>query len=135
MALIQWTQEYSVGIEQFDDQHKRIFALINKLHDAITQGKGFEALRDVLDDLTDYTKTHFIDEETLMMKYRYPYLSAHRQEHKKLAAQVVKLQGWRKQSDTLLSPVVLEFLMNWLSNHILKTDMRYKSFLNDQGIH
>jgi hemerythrin len=135
MALIQWTPEFSVGVEKFDEQHKKLFSLINELHGAIQQGRGPETLQGVLSSLADYVKTHFTEEEALMEKYRFPHLSAHRSEHKKLAAQVAKLQVWRKTSDTLLSPVVMEFLLNWLSNHIQKTDMRYKPFLNDLGVH
>jgi hemerythrin len=135
VALIQWTPEFSVGVERFDEQHKKLFELINELHGAIQQGRGPEALQGVLDSLADYAKTHFTEEEALMEKYHFPHLSAHRSEHKKLAAQVAKLQVWRKTSETLLSPVVMEFLLNWLANHIQKTDMRYKPFLNDIGVH
>lgn len=134
MALIQWNQEFSVGIGKFDEQHKSLFAVINDLHDALEQGRGNDMLKETLDKLAVYTKTHFAEEESLLEKYNYPYLSEHRREHEKLAAQVTKLQNWQKTNEILLTPVVMEFLIHWLSDHIYKIDKRYKQFLNDLGV-
>ena len=62
----EWTQDYAVGVTQFDDQHKELFRLINKLE--ATLGSGRDSLKEVLDGLIAYAAMHFKTEEDLMTK-------------------------------------------------------------------
>ncbi|MCC6132451.1 MAG: hemerythrin, partial [Acidobacteria bacterium] len=55
MSLITWSDELSVGVSAFDNQHKRLVALINELHDAMSAGKGSKVLGKILSELADYT--------------------------------------------------------------------------------
>ena len=36
MALLQWKDHYSVGIDAVDHEHKELIDLINRLHDELT---------------------------------------------------------------------------------------------------
>lgn len=72
MALIQWSEDLSVGVKRFDDDHQRLFEMINDLNDAMLRGKGREALNDIITGLEEYAKTHFSAEEKLFAEYEYP---------------------------------------------------------------
>jgi hemerythrin len=134
MPLLEWNETYSVGVTRFDDQHKKLFALINSLNDAMKAGKSKEALGDILKGLIDYTATHFAAEEKMMNEHEYLQANAHKNEHAKLVKQVLELQGNYKAGKAMLSLEVMSFLKDWLYNHIMGTDKKYGVFFNGKGI-
>lgn len=134
MSLITWSNSMSVGIEKIDKEHNVLIDLINQLHGEMLAGKSREALGTVLDKLVTYTKTHFITEETLFRTHAYPQAAAHKKEHDALTAKAVALQGEVKAGKAVISAPVLDFLKEWLTNHILKQDMAYKLFFNAKGV-
>lgn len=136
MPLMEWNEGMSVAIEQFDQEHQKLVAMINDLFDAVQAGRGKEALGSVLDGLIEYTKTHFAHEEHLMHKHGYPDLEAHKREHEALTKQVVEIQRkYHSGATAMLSMEVMTFLKSWLIKHIQGTDSRYSSYLHDKGIH
>jgi hemerythrin len=134
LALITWTDALSVNIKAIDDQHKKLITLINDLHSAMGSGKGKEAIGTVLDGLVEYTKTHFAYEEALMQKHNYVGYLGHKSQHDELTKQVLDLQSRYKEGKTLVTVEVMNFLKDWLSNHIQNTDKKYTSFLNSKGV-
>ena len=62
MALIQWSDELSDGVRELDAQHQRLIQMINELNDAMLQGKGKDALSEVIAGLHQYARTHFASE-------------------------------------------------------------------------
>ena len=72
MALVAWNDGYSVKVRQFDEQHKKIMDIVNKLHDAMRDNKGPKIRADVLTTLAAYTQAHFSDEERLMRHHYFP---------------------------------------------------------------
>ncbi len=134
MALFEWSDKYSVNINEIDNQHKKIINIINGLHYAMKEGKGREALASILQSLIDYTKTHFTDEERLMNINGYPEFSKHRAAHENLVKQVLDFQQKFKDGNIMVSLELAGFLKDWLSKHILETDKKYAPFLNSKGI-
>ncbi len=134
-ALFQWKPSYSVKVVAMDNQHKKLFDLVNELHEAMGSGHGKDVAGDVLYRLIDYTVHHFSAEERLMEKHKYPQLPAHRAAHKALTDKVV---AFKKEFDAGTGNVTLElmtFLQEWLRSHIQTIDQRYSDFLNAQGVH
>jgi len=134
-ALCQWNDSYSVKVAALDNQHKKLFDLINELHQAMKLGKGKDVAGAVLHRLIDYTVYHFSAEEKLMEQHKFPELATHRAEHKALTDRVL---AFKKDFDADTAPVTVElmnFLQQWLVNHILRVDQRYSDFLNAQGVH
>lgn len=135
MALITWDQSYSVKVKRCDEDHQKLFALINALHDAMRVGKGRSIIQQIVAELSAYTQTHFRAEEALMEQANYPALPGHQMEHRRFEARVAE---FRKDLDagTSGNPVaVLEFLKDWLAKHIKKLDQSYSAHLNANGIH
>jgi len=135
MALITWDQSYSVKVKRCDEDHQKLFALINALHDAMRVGKGRSLIGQIVAELSAYTQTHFRAEEALMEKANYPALPGHRVEHQRFIARVAEFQKDLDAGAVGNSVAVLEFLNDWLAKHIKKLDQGYSAHLNANGIH
>jgi hemerythrin len=134
MALIDWSDEFSVNIKDIDAQHKKLIELINRLHDAMRVGQGKAALDAILTDLVAYTQTHFAFEEQLMAKHGYAAAAEHKQAHDILTESVLKMQKQYQSGALVMSVEVLQFLKQWLSAHIMGSDKRYTAHLNSKGV-
>lgn len=134
MAHIQWRNEFSTGVAQFDAEHQKLVAMVNALFGAMTQGTAQETLGRVLGGLVDYTKRHFAHEEELMKRHGFPGLAEHMAVHKALTDQVLALQKDYQAGKTALSIKVANFLKDWLTNHILSMDKQYGPYLNSKGV-
>jgi len=134
MALVQWNDTLSVRIGLLDEQHKGLVQLINALHDAMKSGKGKTVIEEVLQSLVTYTRSHFTTEEHLMEKHAYPGLRMHAVEHGKLTDTVLKFQRDYHTGKQVLTLDVLQFLKEWLVQHIQGTDMQYSAYLKSKGV-
>jgi len=134
VEIMPWKDEYSVGIRQIDEQHKRLVRLLNELHQAMCEGKSREVMTGILSQLVDYTKGHFAAEERMMQGYLFPGYAAHKVEHDQLTKTVLKFQQEVTSGKAVMSIDVMDFLKNWLRNHILATDQKYGPFLKSKGV-
>jgi hemerythrin len=134
MATFAWSDAYSVKVQQFDAQHQKLFEIINSLADAMRTGQGENVIREVVGQLAVYTRTHFLQEEVAMRQSGYPGLPAHQAQHSHLMAEVEK---HKKDLDEGRKPnlvAVLNFLRDWLVQHIQKADKNYSDHLNAHGM-
>ncbi len=134
MALINWNDSLSVNIKEIDVQHQRLISIVNELHDAMKSGKSKEILGKIFIGLQQYVATHFATEEKYMSQFNYPDYNAHKIEHTKLTQKVVELQKKFENGDPVLTLELMNFLKNWLQQHIIGTDKKYGPFLNSRGI-
>ncbi|MCL2876479.1 MAG: bacteriohemerythrin [Betaproteobacteria bacterium] len=125
---LQWSEPFSVGIPEIDEQHKTLFDLIDKIHTAILHHKGSAACAEVLDELVDYTRIHFGLEQCLMHIAKYPEYEAHCFLHRKLVSEVEALQHKIHSGKAAISFELLHFLRTWLTTHILGEDKKYAVF-------
>jgi hemerythrin len=123
---------YSVGVAIIDEQHKNLFHLINELANAMKVGKGSSVVKKILNDLIEYTKTHFSAEEGYMEKCNYPELPGHKKIHIKLTEDVIAMQKKLLENPNInISIETLEFLKNWLTQHIKEVDKKYTPYMKD----
>lgn len=136
MALITWTDEMKVNVGVLDDDHKKLFELINELHDSIAAGQDKDSLREILDRLMEYTKTHLAREEEMLAKAGYPGLLQHKMEHARMVQRAQNLrERFERGSLAMVSLELKSFLQNWWIMHIQGSDKKYGSHLNFKGIH
>lgn len=134
MPFIEWSPKYSVEFSSIDEQHRQLIKIINDLHDAMKNGKGKEILGTSISNLLDYTKTHFEYEEQEMKLKNYPELQLHSKIHKDLVNQVVEYKKKFDNGETVLTMDIMDFLRNWLLDHIMKTDKKLGSYLKEAGM-
>ncbi|MGC4048345.1 MAG: bacteriohemerythrin [Paludibaculum sp.] len=124
-----WKDAYSVQVPEIDEQHKRLVAIINRLQDAMLQGQGRAVIESVLSDLEDYTRTHFTFEEDLLAKHGYPKFMAHEAQHRAFVAQLMQLRAEYRAGSITMSVQVMEFMKDWLTQHIMQEDRGYSVHL------
>ena len=135
MPLMMWNEKMSVGVASVDEQHKKLVGMLNDLFDGVQAGKAAEVLGNVLDSLVAYTAAHFKYEEDHFAKTGYPAAAAHKKEHDDLNKQVQDVQAKYKAGVTgTLSLEVMNFLKNWLVNHIQGSDKAYGPHLTAKGV-
>jgi hemerythrin len=131
---IVWQKELSVGVAEFDNHHKRIIDLINKLQASVVHDREGRITREVLVEVLNYTIYHFSAEEDLMDKYGFPGYAAHREEHLALTSKTLQLTNDAFLNKTNIGDEVLAFLISWLKNHIMITDKQYAVFFMEKGL-
>jgi len=129
-----WKNEYSVGIESIDLQHKKLINLINQLQTAVDYSTGETFEREALDELVEYTVTHFRYEENLMEEHAYPDFEAHRKQHDNMVKKVTEVVDNYKENKDNAMKEATAYLKDWLINHINGTDKQYSDFLIGKGV-
>lgn len=134
MEPIKWHESFSVGVRQFDEQHKRLIGMLNQLAadpEAETQS---ETISGLLGAMTNYAQEHFEAEEVLMEQYGYPQLEKHIAQHHAFRRKTAQLCTDAVNRVGTVPENLLEYLRDWLIGHILDSDMAYKPFFREQNV-
>lgn len=134
LPLIDWSDALSVGVPSIDEQHKKLVEILNRLHDSSVRGTGNEQLKTILDELVQYTISHFAAEERFFDEHDYPDAQAHKESHVALAKQVAAFNAAFQAGDARLSGDLFKFLRSWLNGHIRGTDKLYGPYLCQHGV-
>lgn len=134
MALIAWSNQLAVGIEEIDAQHQKLVQLINALHEHMLAGDAADIMGKVLDRVVEYTGFHFSTEERLMAEYGYPQSASHKIEHAKLVHTALDLQAKVHSGHAHVTMETMKFLRNWLQHHIMQSDQSFGKFLQSRNL-
>jgi len=134
MALFQWDSSFSVNVAEIDKQHQKLVGMINDLNDAMKQGKGKDALANIIGELFNYAGSHFATEEGYFDKFGYPAAASHKLEHTNFVKKVSEFKNGFDSGQLALTIEVMNFLKDWLKGHIQGIDKKYSSFFNEKGL-
>lgn len=125
MKAFLWDRHFITGLEQVDEQHHRLVDLINRVGESLMASNSTDdaALRSVFDELADYARYHFAEEERLQRDSGLPsaYRDRHRLHHARFIEQLSLMRNARGSSSNP-GEVLHEFLCAWLAFHILGED-------------
>lgn len=126
---MEWSNSYNIGIDVIDHQHRQILDYINAL-DQIRESGNRDRIQEVLDDLIDYTQSHFSFEENLLQQVNYQYLPSHRGIHELF---VKRLNDYRHKFEKgeSIEQDLYRLLSKWLINHIQHDDQDYVDSVRD----
>lgn len=118
-----WRSEYNTGIEVIDDQHKRILDYINEIED-VRSTHDQARIKEVLDNIIDYTQSHFTFEESLQEEAEYKYRVPHKRVHDLF---IKKIENYRDRflMGQAIEEELHQILTKWLINHIQHDDADY----------
>lgn len=140
-SLFAFTDKYKTGIELVDDEHRRLFEIIDQtytlIHDDFAHDK-YDQIMHLLEQLKDYTEFHFNDEEELMERIGYPDINSQKKAHSAFIEKLVNIDIHDldamddNQQQYLLD--LVNFLVTWLSNHILGADKKIGEYMEANNI-
>jgi hemerythrin len=135
MLPLVWSDEYRVGVDKIDVQHRRLIEMLAKFYASLAEGRAESGLGELLKGLLDYTVYHFSTEETLMQQWQYPSFEAHQAMHAAFVAKVTDMAERFTNGKLVLSLEATRYVRSWLTEHILGTDRQLGQFLASRGVH
>lgn len=133
MEKFKWDEKYSVNISKIDEEHKKIFQIINKAIDAKNNKNEPGKIQEILNEMTMYALNHFKTEEDFMVRFEYSGYELHKKEHLDFIKKTVDYCNSIMDGNYNIAENLLEFLVQWLTGHIQLTDKKYiKCFKKNQ---
>lgn len=137
MALFEWDEIYRTGIASIDEQHQRLFAIANRLHDAWQEGAPRPC--GAVHGLRRTAGLHGLPLRGRGATHDgargYPGLARHRGYHDKLAGLVHGYHPRLRARETGIEPRILEFLRLWLNAHVLGTHKEIAAYQHSVQVH
>lgn len=126
-TITTWDTSYSVGNLLLDRQHRKLLALCEALRECVaTAGPQSDAgFHDILNELAVYAREHFASEEEILERCSYPQLEQQRQDHLQYEERVTDVLS-AATFGKLEKAELLEFIVDWWTQHILVGDMAYR---------
>lgn len=133
--LKDWSDEYLLGVDEIDAQHKGFFEAAHRLYDSILNCEGEKAVEEALAFLRGYAGRHFQAEEAFMQQHGFPRLEYHRKLHveffETLDLLLDDLRVFGPSQD--LADRALEIAQDWLIDHIIDEDTQYSAYVKQQS--
>jgi len=134
LAILSWSNKYSVGVKTLDDQHKGLLRVLNELHAAMMKGEAQKIAGPLLDKLMAGARDHFALEERMMSEARYAGMADHRAKHQELIVKLGNFIDRSRKGDNTMYVQLLNFLRDWLNDHMLQEDQEYAPLLKGRAI-
>jgi hemerythrin len=134
METINWRNEFSVGVAEMDEQHKKLLGMINRLIEEQHSLTDPKTIAELLTAMTDYAQIHFRAEEYLMAEYGYDQKANQEKMHQAFIDKTISFYSATDIGPNILSTALLDYLGSWLVSHILREDMKYKEFFRSKGL-
>ena len=141
MEKIQWRSELNTGIDKVDEDHRYLIELTNDLIQAIDKDVTKEELLSIFDELESYTVYHFnreeayLHEENIHLPETLKYIKHHKAQHRYFINRLPELKERLMKSDEKsVAYDTVEFLLEWLLDHIIKEDLRINQFLEQEKL-
>lgn len=124
--MIEWKDEYALGIETIDEQHKQLFEIADRIYALIQNDlivDKYDGIVEIITELKDYTIQHFAAEEKYMASIGYKKLLSQKVAHKDFLEKMeeIDLDKIDNGQNAYLMET-LDFVVEWLGQHILKED-------------
>lgn len=136
-TYFEWKDEYELGLEEVDRQHRKLLSIGRKL---MTLIRTTDVLKNsgevilILDELRNYTLVHFSKEEGFMENNHYPDLISHAMEHEFLRRKLKQIDKLGQPNQETIIKLV-SFVSDWISQHILVTDMKFRNYIQQSKRH
>lgn len=132
---MEWKSEYSVGVVELDNQHKKLIEIINQLVDVIGRVPDEEQVKKIIAEIVAYKAEHFATEEKYFHQFNYEGTEEHEARHHDFNSQIEALQA-KNQGDAIgFAFELVEFLEDWFIGHLLSMDKKYTKCFNEHGLH
>lgn len=127
--MIKWSNEYLLGVEIIDEQHKELFRIAGDAYDLLKNEFYFDKYDRVvklIEELKQYAVFHFETEEKYMLEIGYKKLFSHKIIHNDFVEKFnsIDLEKMDDNQEEYLTSII-QFVVDWIEQHILKMDRQY----------
>ncbi|MCK9225973.1 MAG: bacteriohemerythrin [Candidatus Muirbacterium halophilum] len=129
MSVIEWTKDFIIGNNKIDLQHMELINIYNALLVETKKGEGNNKIKEYLKKLADYATLHFDTEEKYFEEIKYPSLDRQKKEHLDFKKKVINLIKDFQAKKIRLNMDILDFLKDWINNHIINEDCKAREFI------
>lgn len=133
--LYEWRDCFSVGYAPIDDQHQKLFSISNELTDAALRSDGANEtdLKKTIDELLNYVRDHFSQEEAMMHQSGFPDIVGHIVVHNAFLIEILNLENRVLTGDVgeihAVAVALPKLVGDWLIDHIAIEDQKYASYV------
>lgn len=123
---LRWTRELETGIRKIDLQHQELIEIINAFESAHQAGEDERAMSELLPRLAGYLIFHFATEESMFRGFpgSAEHKALHAAQHKEFKERFGSLKDTPAREQRRETSAMLDYLKQWLRDHIMKTDMQ-----------
>jgi hemerythrin len=129
MTLLEWREDFNIGIEEVDHEHRELIGLINALHAELGGTRSSERIETFLGEILASVSAHFALEEKVMRARHYEALADHKAEHEHLLDELRDLMDAQAGGAALDDAAFAARLAEWFSAHFRTQDARLHRFL------
>lgn len=129
----EWLSDYSVAVKIIDEQHKMFLNTLNKLYDLAIHAQDESKMKEVFEELSNYSSFHFATEEKYFNEFHYEGIVEHQEAHRQFKE---RLMGFERRISDLQknSFDLVDFLEHWLVDHIHNLDKKYAKCFHEHGL-
>lgn len=129
MKNLAWKDDYLIGYSSVDKEHKKLFEIAHRAFSAVVGNEKISKIKTIVSELINYTKVHFANEEKYMFSVKYPSLSEHKEQHKKILSSMNEFLKTINQKDINdLEKELAYFIEQWFINHIIFEDKKISQY-------
>jgi hemerythrin len=129
-----WEEKYSVGVKLIDDQHKMMFETINTLIDILGGVPQKNEIDEIISKFVEYKKFHFATEEKYFDDFNYENAEEHKAKHRDFNNKLDELVAKNKDDSIILAFGLIDFLEDWLLDHLITEDQKYVECFAKNGL-
>ncbi len=129
MTLLEWRDDFCIGIAEVDHEHQVLIGLINEVHSALGADRSSERIEDFLGEIHARISAHFALEEKDMHARRYPEFGLHKADHERLLDDIRDIMDDHTVRGVLDDQALSNRLATWFGDHFKTYDARLHSFL------
>lgn len=124
--MIRWSDDFKIGIEVIDEQHKTLFNIAENLHELLMlphHTDRYDEIITLVNELKEYTKFHFNEEEKIMLTVSYNKLFSHKVMHNDFIEKMDSIDIYKvEENQTKYLLELVDYITTWITEHIMKTD-------------
>ncbi len=124
MDLVVWQKSLNIGVSAIDDDHQKLFKILNRLHRSFLSHVSPEKNQQILQELAQHAYAHFAREEQLMTQKSDPNLADHQAQHAVFRNQIEAFQRTLNENSHTRSLDLLSYVKNWFTFHVGHWDQK-----------
>ena len=129
-----WKEEYNTGVKFIDEQHKYFLNIVRDLEEYLAGGVCMESASKIFFSLVHYAEHYLIQEEIYFKDYHFPSTKEHKDLHAAFIKRVIQFKTDYGRDIEHTCTTMMEYLVDWFNNHILKYDKEAIEYLKEKGL-